>query len=528
MKSKTYSKYAIAWTVAIGLFMVVLDTTVVNVALVPMAAFFKTDLGGIQWVITAYFLTVAAVIPLAGYFGNRFGLKRLFTFCLALFTLGSLLCGLAPGLEWLIFFRVVQGLGGGGLFPLALALALKAFPPQERASASAVIGVSALVAPAVGPSLGGILTDVFGWQAIFFINLPVGLLCIFLVREIIPADEPAQAISKGFDVVGLALSISGVLSIVYALALVSQTIPGTITALQPRGEIYGWGYWQVWALLAAGALILAIFAYYELVISRNPVLDLRLIKQYSFSISTVVCCAVAMAIFGSFFLLPVFFEQVRMPHFSPTEAGLLLLPQGIASALATLLSGRLLYNRIGVRNLVLLGAVFLIAGTWGITGLQTDVDGWSLIPWTILRGLGFGFAYVPVQTRALQEVTGPALSKASSLLSVVRQIFSTLGTSITSTTFLQQTTLHLNELSPNSPTGSKPTLSELQQAVATAGTSAVNDVFFLVLMGSILIFLLALALPRQKPDRQKPSTSNLQSAEALVEPEGSESQAVRH
>jgi DHA2 family multidrug resistance protein len=505
---KQYSKYAIAWTVAIGMFMSVLDTTIVNVALAPMAAAFKTDLGGIQWIITGYFLTVAAVIPLAGYLGNRFSLRRLFILCLVLFTFGSVLCGLSPSLEWLIAFRVVQGLGGGGLFPLAQALALRAFPPQERANAGAILGVSALVAPALGPTLGGVMTDAFGWQAIFFINLPVGLLCILLVSQNVPADEQTPAARKAFDLVGLTLSILGILLIVYALSLVSQTVPGTITARQPRGEIYGWGYWPVWALLGGGALVLAIFAIYELYLSRDPVLDLQVFKQYSFTISTVVCCVVAMAIFGSFFLLPVFLEQVRTPHFSATEAGLLLLPQGLASALATLLSGQILYSRIGVRNLVVLGAVFLIAGTWGLTALQTDTGGWGLIPWTVLRGLGFGFTFVPVQTRALQGITGPAIAKASSLINVMRQMFSTLGTAITSTAFLQQASLHLTEFNSNPGNGSNLTPGQLQQAAAKAGTAAANDVFFMVFLGSILVLLFALALPSRRRDRQKFSIAN--------------------
>ncbi len=499
------------------MFMAVLDTTIVNVALAPMAASFKTDLGGIQWVITGYFLTVAAIIPLAGYLGNRFGLKRLFILCLVLFTFGSVLCGLAPSLEWLIVFRVVQGLGGGGLFPLAQAIALRAFPPHERASSSAILGVAALVAPALGPTLGGILTDAFGWQAIFFINLPVGLLCIFLVRQIVPADEQGQPIRKAFDLIGLTLSMLGVLLVVYALSLVSQSVPSTITTQQPRGTIYGWGYWPVWALLGGGVLILAVFTFYELYVSRDPVLDLRLFKQFSFTISTVVCCAVAMAIFGSFFLLPVFLEQVHTPHFSATEAGLLILPLGIASALATLLSGRLLYNRLGVRNLVVMGAVLLIAGTWGITNLQSDSDGWGLIPWQVVRGLGFGFTFVPLQTRALQEITGPALSKASSLLNVMRQIFSTVGTAIASTTFLQQTTFHLTELNSNSGIKDKPTSAQLQEGVARAGTMAVNDVFFIVLLGSILVLVLALALPNRKSDRQKMTAPTPLSEEKRVE-----------
>jgi EmrB/QacA subfamily drug resistance transporter len=495
------SKYAIAWTAALALFMAVLDSTIVNIALVPMSRAVNTDLSGIQWVISAYFLTQAAVIPVAGYFGLRFGLKRLFIICMVVFTLGSVLCGLTDNLGWLVAFRIIQGLGGGGLFPLAQAIALRAFPPQERATSSAIIGFSALVAPILGPTVGGLLTDSFGWESIFFINLPVGIVAIYLAWRNFPADNNAEKIQSRFDYLGLTLCISGVLLVVYAFTLVSETQPGTVTALQPRGEIWGWGYWLVWVLLGAGALLLAAFAVFELRFSRDPVLDLRLFKNYAFATSTVVTSAIAMVIFGSIFILPVFLEQIRLPHLSALEAGLILLPQGIASAVAVLLSGRVLYNRIGPRNLIIIGAVLLIIGTWGWTNLQPDTDGWSLLPWLVIRGLGFGLTFVPAQTRALQEITGLALAKASSLLNVVRQIFSSIGTAIATTIFLQQIAHYNAQLRAEAlrtlPPGvtPNPNSPQIQQLVARAGTQAANDVFWITTIGAVLILLLAFTLP---------------------------------
>jgi EmrB/QacA subfamily drug resistance transporter len=175
-----------------------------------MSTAFKTDLSTIQWVVTAYLLAQAAVIPVAGYFGNRVGIKRLFMACLALFTIGSVLCGLSQTESMLIFFRVLQGLGGGALFPLATAIAFAAFLPRERAAASAIIAIPVLLAPVFGPTIGGWLIVTYGWQWIFFVNLPVGIAALLMAWFILPADKLAdRQTGKGFDYVGLALVTLG-------------------------------------------------------------------------------------------------------------------------------------------------------------------------------------------------------------------------------------------------------------------------------------------------------------------------------
>jgi len=502
---KPSSKYAIALTAALGLFMAVLDNTIVNVALTPMATALNASLSSIQWVITGYFLTQAAVIPAAGYFSLRFGIKKLFIICLLFFTFGSLLCGLAQSETMLIAFRVLQGLGGGALFPLAQSIALRAFPPAERANASAVTGIPVLLAPAFGPTIGGLLTDTLGWEYIFFINVPVGILAAFLAWKIIPADESvAERKQAPFDFVGLSLSILGVLAVVYAFTLVSETIPGSASAANPRGTIQGWGYWPVWALLGAGVILLVSFAVYELRFVKDPVLDLRLYKNYNFTIASIITWLASTMVFGSLFLLPIFLEQVRYPHTSALDAGLALMPQGLAAGVAVALSGRILYNRIGVRALAMMGAVALIISSWQLSQLTPTSDGVSIMPWIILRGLGFGWAVIPVQTLALQAIVGPALPKASSLFNVMRQIFSSIGIAIVSTLFVQQAAQHATELQrslPTPPPGvtldpNSPTVQAArQQLAAQAGTNAVNDVFLIVTIGSIIILLAALALP---------------------------------
>jgi EmrB/QacA subfamily drug resistance transporter len=491
---KQASKYAIAWTVAFGLFMSVLDSTIVNVALVPIAQSFNTDLSSVQWIITSYLLAQAAVIPVAGYLGLRFGLKNMFILNLFFFTLGSLLCGLAQSEEWLIIFRIFQGLGGGALFPLALSIALQAFPPEERANSSAILGLSGMVAPAFGPTIGGFMIDTFDWRTIFMVNIPFGIIALVLAWRILP-NYKTTVTRKGFDVVGLVLSMLGVVSVVYGLALVAATDPATINPQNPRGTIYGWSYLPVWLFLGAGLIILLVFAVYELRFSADPVLDLRLYKDRNFGTASLVLFFISMTSFGSVFMLPVFLQQVRQPTLSALEAGLTLMPQGIASAVAVVLSGRLLYDRLGARTLITLGAILLLIGTWGLTSLKPDTDSVALLPWLILRGLGFGFTFVPASTRATQSITGPALAKASSLFNTTRQIFSSVGTSLVITIFVQQTTYHLNEARSTLPAGVAPGKAQVQQLTAQAGTQAVNDVFMVIVLGVLIMVGLALLMP---------------------------------
>jgi EmrB/QacA subfamily drug resistance transporter len=488
--------------------MAILDNTVVNVALVPMAKSLNTDLTTIEWVVTGYFLAQAAVIPVAGYMSNRFGIKRVFMLCLFIFTVGSGLCALSTTETMLIAFRVLQGIGGGALFPLATAISFGAFAPSERAAASAVVGVPVLLAPALGPTIGGWLTVNFEWQSIFLVNLPIGVLALALAFFILPPDKVSADVRKSFDYIGLVLSTLGVLIVVYAFTLVSQTQPGSVTPANPNGQVYGWGYWLVWALLALGLALLVVFAYYEARISKDPVLDLRLFRQRDFTLASIVSWANAIVVFGSLLLLPVFFQQVRLPNLSPLDAGLAVLPQGVAAGIAIVIGGRL-YNVVGVRPLVVAGGLLLTISSWLLaTQVTPTSDGYTLMPMLILRGFGFGLTLLPVQTLALEVITGPALAKASSLYNVTRQIFSSVGIAITVTMFVQQTTFHATELiqqarsklpagtaiDPNNP----QVQAVLQNIRAQAGTEGFKDVFLYVTFGTIILTLIAFALPGRR------------------------------
>ncbi len=498
-------KYAVALTAALGLFMAVLDNTIVNVSLTAMQESFGSDLNSIQWVITAYFLAQAAVIPAAGYLSTRFGLKRMFILALAIFTVGSLLCGLAEaiggdsnGEALLIACRVFQGIGGGALFPLGTAISFGAFPPEERAASSAFIAIPVLIAPTLGPTVGGLLVDsALGWPWIFYINVPVGIAAIALIARVFrPESETGGRGSVAgprapFDFPGLALSMVGIVVIVYAFTVVGDTRPGSVSAMAPSGEVYGWGYWLFWVLLAGGLVLLAAFAAYETRVARDPVLDLRLFRTYNFAVATLVTWAVRAVIFGSFFLLPLFLQQFR--GLSAVEAGLAMMPQGIGAAIG-ITSGTRLYDRIGPRVVVVAGLIVLTISSALLIGIDTETTGWSLAPILLLRGIGFGWGGLPLQTVALGAITGRALPKASSLYNATAQVFSSIGIAVLSTLFLGDVTDRGAELAARAQAAGVAPPSDL---ALRAGAEAMSQVFTLLTIGTAVTTLLCLLLPRR-------------------------------
>ncbi len=503
---KIQYKYAVSLTAALALFMVVLDSTIVNVALVSMERDFKTTINGVQWLVTGYILAQAAVIPVAGYFGNRFGIKRVFMIALAIFTVGSLLCGLSKdfatgsaGLNLLIIFRVIQGIGGGMLFPLGASISFGAFPPEERAASSAVIAIPVLFAPALGPTVGGLIVDSsLKWPGIFFINVPVGIIAIFLVARILRPDEKAApgAVPARFDYSGLFLSIIGVVLVVYAFVLVSQTRSGSITAANPSGVINGWGYWLVWVLLGAGIALLTAFALLELYVVKDPVLDLRLFLTRDFGVASVVTWVVRGIVFGSFLLIPIFLQQFQGN--SAVRTGLILMGQGIGAIVGIQGASRL-YDKIGPRYVAVAGMAILTIATIVLIRIKPDSGAWFFVPILFLRGIGFGFSNLPLQTVALGAITGRALPKANSLYNASAQIFSSIGTAVVTTILVQRVTLHASDIvQATTASGARPPAN----LPLLAGTDAVSDVFKMLAFGTALAVAISFLLPRYSLRRQ--------------------------
>lgn len=525
------NRYLVALVAALGLIPVVLDTTIVTVALTPIRNDLHTDVNTVQWIVTGFFLASAAVVAVGGYLANRFGQKRMFILGLTVFTLSSVLCGAAPGIGWLIAFRVLQGIGGGMLLPIGPAVAFESFPKEERARASAVVAVPVLLAPVFGPILGGWLTDAFVWHSIFFVNLPVGIAAVALALLVLPGDRPGEARSRSFDYVGLALSTLGIIGVVYALKLVTQTNPDTVTAANPNGDLYGWGYWPVWALLGAGVVLLGVFAFYALRLSRDPALDLRQLGRRDFLVSNLFTWATAIISFGLLVLLPLYFEAVRLPHLSALDTGLALVPFGLGTLVGTVVSAAL-YRAIGPRWVVLIAAALAVLSAWllaqtiqptatasqllAAAQAQTAIPavaGPDALRWGLfLVGLSFAMINVPVQTLALEALQGEALAKASSLFLSTKLIFSSVGVAIITTFFLDRAqsraTDLVNQIQALLP-GSGLNLGdpnvagalraiEIQQIPVQAATWAIQSIFWLICFGSIALVVLALVLPGRR------------------------------
>ncbi|HYB01139.1 MAG TPA: DHA2 family efflux MFS transporter permease subunit, partial [Ktedonobacteraceae bacterium] len=418
-------KWILAMVVILGVFMSILDQTIVNIAIPRLQTAFGADIHSVQWVLTAYILAQGVATPTAAYFSDTLGIKRFYVISLAAFTLGSALCGLAWSLPVLITFRVLQGLGGAALFPLSITLLFREFPPQERGTAMGFFGVPALLAPAIGPTLGGYLVTFVGWQAIFYINVPVGIVAIVLSALLIREYRPEG--QTRFDVVGFIFVALGLVTLLYGLSSATTD---------------GWGSATVLGCLTVGIISLVIFTTAELIIANRggqPLLDLRLFANAPFRAGMLANLFVIFALFGGLFLFPLYLQNIR--GLSAFQSGLILLPQALAAMVSVIIGGRLV-DRIGVRAVMIPGLLILAYATWQLTSISIDSPyGWLQLMF-ILRGLALGLTVQPLTVATLSEIPPRQLAQASSLSTVNRAVASSFGIAVLATLVQTQTQIH--------------------------------------------------------------------------------------
>ncbi|QBD79887.1 DHA2 family efflux MFS transporter permease subunit [Ktedonosporobacter rubrisoli] len=451
-------KWLVAIVIIIGTFMSILDSTIVNIAIPRLQTAFGADIHSVQWTITAYLLTLGAMTPAAPYLANTFGIKRAYITALGAFTLGSALCGLSWSLPVLIFFRVVQGLGGSALFPLSMTMLFREFPPEERGVAMATLGVPALLAPALGPILGGYLVTYAAWQAIFFINVPIGIVAILLSTFIL--REAHLGARSRFDWLGFITSAYGLAAVLYGLSETSTD---------------GWGSTTVLAAIGSGALVLAIFVLIEINIAQRggrPLLDVRFYTNRSFAASNLGFVFVMFSMYGGLFLLPIYLESLR--NQSAFQAGLFLLPQALAAMVSISIGGRLV-DRIGVLPVVIPGIILLAITNTLLASLSLQTPyGWfdTLL---ILRGFSNGLIGQPLMVAAMIDMRQPqAIADCSTLLTVVRSIAGSLGVAGLATLIQTQTQIHYVHLAEQVTPGSATAqmLTRLQALLMTHGLDA--------------------------------------------------------
>jgi EmrB/QacA subfamily drug resistance transporter len=404
--------WRIAAVVIVGAIMSVLDTTIVNVALNDLSRDLHAPLSSIQWVITGYLLSLAAVIPVTGWAVRRYSARRLYLIALVLFTAGSALCALATTSASLILFRVLQGVGGGMLTPIGQMILVKAAGPRNLPRVMSAIGVPIVLAPVFGPTLGGLLLQDAGWQWIFMINVPVGILALVLAWRLLPQDAAGATAAGRLDVIGLILAASGLVGITYGLSESSSA--GSLTAP------------SVIVPVLAGLALVAAFVLRARRI-EHPLLDLSLFRNRAFSAASVVTFCLGAALFGAMILLPLYFQTVRGEGALAT--GLLLIPQGVGGALGMALSGRAT-ERFGAGLTSLVGGFVLVAATAPFL-LLTDTTSYVTIGAAMLiRGVGVGLAIMPAMTAAFAVLGRDQVNDASPQLTVLQRVGGSLGTAI--------------------------------------------------------------------------------------------------
>jgi len=402
--------WRIGFVVIIGSIMSILDTTIVNVALATLGRELHSTIADIQWVITGYMLSLAAVIPVTGWAARRFGAKPVYLLSLVLFTAGSALCGVAHSLDQLIAFRVIQGVGGGMILPLGQLMMATAAGPKRMGRVMSVVAVPAMLAPILGPTLGGLILDNASWRWIFYVNLPVGALAFAASLRALPRVAPAP--TDRLDLRGLLLMATGLPLFTYGLAEIGTT--GSFTAT------------SVVAPLLAGLVLIGAFAAHALRVPR-PLLDLRLYRRATFAAASITMFCLGAALFGGMILMPLYWQQVRFE--SVVDTGLLTAPMGLGMALVMPVAGRL-SDRFGGGPLALLGVVVTTLATvpFGFISAHTSITYLSLA--MFVRGAGVGFAFMPAMAAAFAALHHSELADATPQLNVLQRVGGSIGTAV--------------------------------------------------------------------------------------------------
>jgi DHA2 family multidrug resistance protein len=403
--------------VTVGTLMGALDTSIVNVALPYIRANLGVTVTEVTWISTGYIIALVIIMPLTAWLGATFGRKRVYMTCLALFTTASFFCGTARSLVMLLVFRVIQGLGAGALQPTEQAILRETFPVEKQAMAMGIYGLAVMIGPAIGPTLGGWITDNYNWPWIFYINIPIGIVGLWLVDRFVhdPPYLKAQRGTAGVDALGIGLLTVGLASL--------QTV-------LEEGESHDWfnsNLIRALALVAVTALVL--FVVWELRVPK-PAVDLSVLKNASFTTGTVIGGILGVSLFASLFLLPLFMQELL--GYPATKSGLVLMPRSLVMLLLMPVAGAL-YNRLGPK--LMIGSGLLIAGIAPLmmSHFTLETGGMPLFWPQVIQGLGFVLIFVALSTAALAGIERPKLTSAAGLYNLVRQLGGSFGTAIFAT-----------------------------------------------------------------------------------------------
>jgi DHA2 family multidrug resistance protein len=456
-----FNPWVVALTVTMATFMEVLDTAIANVSLPHIAGSLSVGQDESTWVLTSYLVSNAIILPVSGWLATRFGRKRFYMTCVGLFTASSFLCGIAPNLATLIFFRVLQGLGGGGLGPSEQAILADTFPPQKRGMAFAVYGMAVVLAPAIGPTLGGFITDHYSWRWVFFINIPVGIVSLMLSARVVQDPPHLREMKRragSIDYIGLGLIAVGL---------------GALEVVLDKGQQEDWFASHLvtgFALVAGFALITFIFWEWK---QKHPVVEIQLFRDRNFAASNLMMLVLGMALYGTTVLLPQY-VQLWMGY-SAEDAGMVLSPGGVVVIFLLPFVGRLV-SKVDARYLIAFGFAALSVALYHMARtIYPGMDFQTAVMLRIYQSIGLPFLFVPINTIVYANVPPSKNNQVSGMLNLARNMGGDIGIAMVTTLIARRAQFHQSRLvSGADPSGHvlASRLAGIAQALQHAGASA--------------------------------------------------------
>ena len=455
----TINPWIIAIAVMLSTFMEVLDTTVVNVSLPHIAGNLSASIDEATWTLTSYLVSNAIILPLTGWLSNHFGRKRMLLTSVAGFTAASFFCGLAPNLPFLIFFRVVQGACGGGLQPISQAILLESFPPQDRGKAMGFWGLGIVVAPMLGPVLGGWLTDSYSWRWVFYINIPIGIASLLMTRFFVFDPVYIRRRSHGIDYWGIGLLAMGIAALQIVL---------------DKGQEKDWfGTHWVTVLTLIAVVALCAFIVYELR-AKDPVVDLRVFKNLTYSTGVFLMTVLGVGLYGSLVLIPLVLQTVLgYPAF---QAGIAMAPRGFGSFIAMPVVGAVL-AKVDPRKMLAGGIVICSITLYQLSRLNMNAGFWQFCWPQLFMGLALGMLFVPLTTVTMDPISNESMGNATSLFNLVRNLGGSIGIAAVNTIETRREQLDINVLGTDVTRGNPSAVSimhALQQYFVSKGQDIVD------------------------------------------------------
>jgi len=424
--------WAVAATVMLPVFMEVLDTSVANVSLPHIAGDLSAGVDESTWVLTSYLVSNAIVLPLTGWFSSLFGRKRFYMWCVGMFTFSSLLCGLSRHLGFLVFFRVLQGAGGGAMQPISQAILVESFPREKRGMAMAIFGIGVVFAPIIGPTLGGWITDNWSWHWIFFINIPVGLFSLLMTYLLV--FDPPYLVRKNLKE-GLRIDYIG-------LGLLSLGL-GFLQVVLDKGEREDWFSSQFITWCAALTVVGLVGALIWELVTDEPVVDFRMLKERNFAVATLTMFMLGVVLYGSTILLPIMLQTLM--GYTAMLSGLVLSPGGIVVVIMLPIVGALL-TKVEARWLVVYGVAVTSLSLFHMSGFNLEIDFRTAMMARIFQSAGMAFLFVPINTMAFYFIAQHKINDATGIINLARNIGGSVGIAAVTTMLARRTQFHQSVL----------------------------------------------------------------------------------